>query len=82
MLYGWDGTFGILAHLAGIHRRSWWWVSVLQRRDNLVPARKSELEAVAARFTAGLAARVPIIAASAGVTLLAIDDTVRSTRFG
>ena len=38
-----------------------------------------QLDAVAARFTAGLAAHAPIIAAGAAVTYLDIDDTVRST---
>jgi hypothetical protein len=38
-----------------------------------------QLDAVAARFTAGLARHTPIIAAGAEVTFLDIDDTVRST---
>lgn len=38
-----------------------------------------QLDAVAARFVAGLARHAPILAASAAVTYLDIDDTVRST---
>ena len=38
-----------------------------------------QLDAVAARFTAGLAGQAPIIATGAQVTFLDIDDTVRST---
>jgi hypothetical protein len=38
-----------------------------------------QLDAVAARFTAGLARQSPIIATSVPVTYLDIDDTVRST---
>ena len=38
-----------------------------------------QLDAVAARFTAGLARHAPIVATDAEVTFLDIDDTVRST---
>jgi hypothetical protein len=38
-----------------------------------------QLDAVAARFVAGLARHSPIIAASASVTYLDVDDTVRAT---
>jgi hypothetical protein len=38
-----------------------------------------QLDAVAARFTAGLARHAPIIAVSAEVSFLDVDDTVRST---
>src|SRR5262249_60207776 len=38
-----------------------------------------QLDAVAARFLTGLARHTPIIAASAAVTYLDVDDTVRCT---